>query len=490
MRAWAWVVAALLLAGCGSSGGAGGGSGGFGGTGGSSGSGGGQASLAPGPCGTLAFGHVVGQTVHCATLEVPADWDAPDSGERFFLPVSRYVPAGGGTGLPVVLLLGGPGDESDAFASYLTADSINQLGHEVVVFDQRGTGRAQPSPRCTELASVDPADPASGLDELAACRDRVTSEGVDLSLFNTFHSARDVDALAGALGYGQVALVGLSYGTRLALATLRDFPARVGAVVLDSVTPPNLFGLEELAPGVDDAIDRLIAACAGDPGCNAEYPGLGAKLDAAFAALPLPWSAGPGGQLTPETLAAALITIQGRDVNAIDDVPAVIDLAAQDASAGSVSASLSSALSQALAGSGGYDVAMFYAVTCSDNQHATAERAAERRAGVRPGLVPYFELTSGLGFSMCKAWPVYAAGPERFAPVVSDAPALVLNARFDTITPPSWAEDAASHLSTSSLVQITRAAHLVLFTEESLCSFGIVKQFLDAPGPVSTACAE
>ena len=48
--------------------------------------------------------------------------------------------------------------------------------------------------------------------------------------------AADVNAIRLALGYNQVDLLGISYGTRLALTVVRDFPAmreRLGALVAD-----------------------------------------------------------------------------------------------------------------------------------------------------------------------------------------------------------------------------------------------------------------
>jgi pimeloyl-ACP methyl ester carboxylesterase len=74
--------------------------------------------------------------------------------------------------------------------------------------------------------------------------------------------------------------------------------------------------------------------------------------------------------------------------------------------------------------------------------------------------------------------------------VSSDVPALLLTARFDALTPASWAADAASHLSSSTLVQLTRAAHLAIYTDASGCAASLLKGFLDAPSaPLSTACA-
>ena len=51
---------------------------------------------------------------------------------------------------------------------------------------------------------------------------KLVAEGVNLAAFNTPESAADIEDLRRALGYERVNLYGISYGTRLALAAMRD----------------------------------------------------------------------------------------------------------------------------------------------------------------------------------------------------------------------------------------------------------------------------
>ena len=57
---------------------------------------------------------------------------------------------------------------------------------------------------------------------------------MDLNGYTSAEAADDIEDLRVALGYSQLNLYALSYGTRLALTVARRHPASVRAMVLDS----------------------------------------------------------------------------------------------------------------------------------------------------------------------------------------------------------------------------------------------------------------
>jgi len=65
-------------------------------------------------------------------------------------------------------------------------------------------------------------------------------QGVNLSAYNTQESAADIEDLRIALGYQQLNLYGVSYGSLLVLDTMRFFPQSVRSAVIDGVVPPQL----------------------------------------------------------------------------------------------------------------------------------------------------------------------------------------------------------------------------------------------------------
>src|SRR5207244_9520248 len=149
--------------------------------------------------------------------------------------------------------------------------------------DQRGTGYSTSSLKCPEtlqlqLNTLDQHFSAADsermfLQAIGACHDRLAKSGVDLNAFNAIENAGDVHDLIVALGYRQANLYGVSYGTRLALTTMRLFPSVVRGVVLDSVYPPQE-NRTDLPSAAQRAFNVLFQGCAADAHCNHLYPNL------------------------------------------------------------------------------------------------------------------------------------------------------------------------------------------------------------------------
>ena len=167
---------------------------------------------------------------------------------------------------------------SGSLAQDLTA------GRDFVMFDQRGVGFSQPSLYCEELRDLfyqtigtNPTRDQEIEDQVAAafaCRDRLVASGIDLAAYDTTASAADVNDIILALGYGQVDVWGLSYGTRLGLAVARDFPEIVHSLVLDSALPPSVNQLVDVAANAERAFRVLFDGCAADAACSSAYPDL------------------------------------------------------------------------------------------------------------------------------------------------------------------------------------------------------------------------
>ena len=71
--------------------------------------------------------------------------------------------------------------------------------------------------------------------------------------------------LVAALGYDQFNYYGLSYGTELGQHVMKaaaDHPNVLRSVILDSVVPPNVNFLSEIAASEDRVFGEVFAACA------------------------------------------------------------------------------------------------------------------------------------------------------------------------------------------------------------------------------------
>ena len=152
-------------------------------------------------------------------------------------------------GAPIVLLAGGPGDSGIRVVSTMPAAILEELLAiaDVIAFDQRGTGVSDPAkPLCPpgELLPRDrPFDPEATREvlknRLATCLEGTAARGIDVRGLTTDESADDLAALAATLGVKKLMLMGVSYGTHLALATARRHPGLVDRMALAGVEGPD-----------------------------------------------------------------------------------------------------------------------------------------------------------------------------------------------------------------------------------------------------------
>lgn len=194
---------------------------------------------------TQSHGTIAAET---ATLEVPRRHAEPN-GPRMRLRVVR-LPATGGDGkrAPVVYLAGGPGGSGIGTGRGPRWPVFDQVRREtdVLLLDQRGTGLSEPPPACPHTHRFDDAQPLQRETALAALRDTAQrcvahwrQAGVDLGSYTTVESAADIEDLRRALGVPKVSLWGMSYGTHLAMASMRLHGAGLERVVLMGSEGPD-----------------------------------------------------------------------------------------------------------------------------------------------------------------------------------------------------------------------------------------------------------
>jgi pimeloyl-ACP methyl ester carboxylesterase len=444
----------------------------------------GRAGYAEHPCPSM-----LPETVRCGTLAAPLHHDDPSS-PLIELAVAR-LPATGPDPAPdpVIYLEGGPGGFAVADAAWWYDEMGDLLERrEVVLLDQRGVGYSDPTLVCTELHDeIDPdADEVEvevEVEALAACHDRLVADGVDLTAFSTPAIAADVAALRVALEVEEANLLGVSYGTRVALAVLRDHPTGIRSVVLDSVFPLEVRALEEQAVHAAAAIELVLDRCAAAATCAADQDDLDAVIDELNAA-PLPLD---DGELTGDGLVDAIFGALYAP-EALERVPAAIAAAA----AGDAEAALD--LLDGAVAVGGRIWAdedadgLFYSVTCREDVPVSDLEAALALAdALRPTLAEALLLDVERTFAICETWDSGQADPSEAEPVRSEVPALVLAGAYDPITPAAWGRTVANSLSRATYVEDPDLGHALLAGGD--CPVGIIAAFLDDPtGPVDTAC--
>ena len=174
----------------------------------------------------------------CGELEVPEDRGKPAGRTiRIFaavLPANTVNPKDD----PLVILAGGPGQAASQLAPFAARLTELRRTRDVVLIDQRGTGRSSPltceafKPRDDDVFETDP------LPRARDCLAELKRQGVDAAQYTTAAWIADLEAMRDALGYPRWNLWGGSYGTRVAQEYLRRFPDRVRTMTLDGVAPP------------------------------------------------------------------------------------------------------------------------------------------------------------------------------------------------------------------------------------------------------------
>src|SRR3954449_12748704 len=169
----------------------------------------------------------------CGTLSVPLDYSgqAPGTVALHFAAQRSFAH----TGKILIALTGGPGQPGIDFATPSAISLQPALSqYRLVVLDQRGTGKSGvlQCPQVQVLRTLDPFLPQT----VAGCAAQVGPRRV---FYSTADTVLDLESLRRALGASKVALMGISYGTHVALQYARAFPQNTDRLVLDSIVGPN-----------------------------------------------------------------------------------------------------------------------------------------------------------------------------------------------------------------------------------------------------------
>ena len=403
----------------------------------------------------------VAEQLECGTLDVPEDRAHPD-GRRLQLPIV-VLPGPHGHGLPRFFLDGGPGiaatHQAAVFANDLVA--LRATG-DIVLVDQRGTGEGPSALACPELD-----DDRAGLHAVAAvraCRDRLAAHA-DLRFYGTLEVARDVDAARAALGYDQIDIEALSYGTRVAQAYMKLYPSRVRAVVLIGSLAMDVHLPADFAPAGQHGLDQLVDDCAHDTGCAAAFPELRAQLAQVAPAR------------LPDGVDRGAFSEQIRHALAIPLTARRVPLAIARAAAGDFAAPTAPPLRSR--------EAVLLAITCTEDVPAL-DREHELSRAAQTWFGDY-RLRAQL--AACDEWPHATYPRDMYEPVASDAPALFFAGDRDSITPPEYSRRAMQRMPHAQLVEMPWSGHLPIGLSHLECMDRIELAFLKNPhAPVDTSC--
>jgi pimeloyl-ACP methyl ester carboxylesterase len=385
------------------------------------------------------------------------------AGRTLELRFVRFAATSGSKGSPIIYLAGGPGASGIWSASGDRNGLFMKLrgAGDVIALDQRGAGLSRPAPVCPGSWSY-PLDRPHNDDTLAALlapylRECAAAFGdsLDVAAFNTAESADDLEDLRIALGADRLRLVGMSYGTHLALAYLRRYPDRVERAVLAGVEGPD--HTWKLPANIDAILQRIDSAIAADARAHRAIPDFLGSLRATLAQLdadPVTLDA-----THPRTKEQLRVTVGGDDLRR-----AVLNVIAERERIERMLQRLLpilqgdyTALAQraALTRLDNDERVMTLSMDCSSG--ATRERLALIDSQAADAVLR--DVANGYLRAQCATWPYDDLGDGFRAPIHSPVPTLFISGTLDPRTPPATAEEVARGFPNGRHLVIEGAAH-------------------------------
>jgi pimeloyl-ACP methyl ester carboxylesterase len=428
----------------------------------------------------------------CSNVVVPLDRTGVVPG-TISLHVERLPALGAPKGV-MFLIAGGPGQgsaRSFQLSNPGLADYFRFLfpGYTLVAYDDRGTGESGLL-RCPSLESPYPT--ALEATFVAAC---AVSIGPTRDFYSTLDHAADLDAVRAAIGATQVALYGVSYGTKLALAYTEVYPANVQRVLLDSVVQTNQ--PDPFAANVLYAMPNTLTTFCQTPACQAATHDLAG--DEVAVANKLAATPATGKVLLPNgaTLAVRVtgdqILSMTVDADLNPGLSALLPSVLHEARLGDMQPLLRLAsLDQAGSLENPEDLseALNAATVCHDGpfpwQPDTA--VADRPAIIQSALTalpagsygPFGNWAPAIFGTahFCAQWPSPAGGVTYGNGTVPNVPMLAVSGGFDMRTPTAAATNVAAMFPQGKVLVVPGVGHSVLGADPSFCGARNVRSWM------------
>ncbi len=407
----------------------------------------------------------------CSVLEVPLDHDQHDRGSlSLHLAV---IPAenrrAGKT--PLFFFAGGPGQSAMSHAANMTRLTA-KVGKErdIVFIDQRGTGKSSPlnCPGDDDLQNLR-SDDAKILKASRECLQNLT---VDPVYFTSYQAVHDAEQVRIALGYEQIDLLGISYGTRMAQLYLKAYPLAVRSVILDGVVPLDEILGQDHSENLHASLALLVKQCAADKTCGQAFPDLDKEWQS-YLDIPKQESRqltlvhpSTGKQLTIDVNREVMDTAV-RLLSYSNLTQSMLPLLIHITASGDWQPMVSQSLQVSASLQSEISLGMHNSVVCSEDAPFMREddQTTEKLLNI-PHLIRL----------LCQDWPRGTVFDDQHKSPVSSVPVLILSGELDPVTPPRFGEQAAQHLSNKRHIVVPGQGHNVI---QAGCIPGLAKQFLD-----------
>lgn len=411
---------------------------------------------------------------------------------------------------PIIYLTGGPGVTVSGYADRLKDHGVREV-RDMYILEQRGIGFSEDF--CPLYPLLDPKTAnANDLDSAQAAQIKIAEDcfkaaaarGVDLSSYNTIENARDVKALRRALGLEQWNVWGISYGSYLGQAYLKEDGAGVRAAVIDAIVPlEQRVKFMRIATHFQRDLDLLDKACAVNALCAKNFKSSSDRLKSAItkvAAAPIVIEDPIDDELFPNGKATFFENIIGGvafqalyEQKTYATLPAMIDAlgAVVDKKDYAAFRTLTAGGAVATGGNAFISQGMYNAIGCNDGWVAGLEQAVIEDKAAHPELGrmqgdPKYAAEQA---AMCVRNGMTPRPVEWYGALVTDIPMIVANGQMDPITPPPLAQAILPGLKNATYVEFPYAGHGP--TRSVKCAGDFLTKFFDAPkSKVDTKCAD
>jgi pimeloyl-ACP methyl ester carboxylesterase len=389
--------------------------------------------------------------------------------------------------IPILVIHGGPGGRCVGGGIDRVQDFLRQ-DRDVILIDQRGCGFSEPHFE-TQLGEAflrimaedltPEQEIAERTDSALKVRNELQKDSVDVNSYDGHEIAADIEDLRKALGIASWDLFGGSYGTRIALTLMRDYPSGIHSVILDSPLPPNAPYFENNTTNFARSLNLLFSKFEADPVCRRLYPNLREDFVAAVDSLakkPMAIRMGdmskyPHGVFVvneQDFLLGVQQALYGKDLYPI--IPLWIEqVKARNEGV------MKAFIEYMGNGLGRIHYELYYSVISSDCMPFNSLKTYEDSSKDMWGGITFYKAE----FKICNIWNTGRPDPIESKPVVSNIPTLILSGEMDPIAP--YGELTKSTLSNSYLYTFQNVGHNSISSDPDT-AIPLLARFLRDPG--------
>lgn len=382
---------------------------------------------------------------------------------------------------PIVFLQGGPGGATLIMEPFWENNPLRN-DRDIILMDQRGTGISEAN--CIDMGKTMFSIARQDLDFeeeinaiktiLSECKETMKHDEVDLAGYTSAENAADFEDLRKTLGYKQWNLFGVSYGSRLGLTIIRDFPEGIQSAVLAGILAPETNYINNASGNFESSLFNILNRCKENKNCNDRYPNLKARLLKMLKKLqsePLHFEYKEEPFILNSQDALAILFVSLYDRYSIGNIPLLIDAMENEEKQSLIEALKGIEYMYSLVNWPMNFSVMTYEEFPFYDEIALVESLKRSEALFN------LPLSTNSGMELMNDWHAHRASELENQPVVSEIPTLMASGALDHITPSSNAVGALKHL---------KNGYELIFPDESHnlfnpCFFQITEDFFNDP---------